>query len=182
MFAGRYAYHKFDDYMAEVRTTQHIERLLAQGPEAARVEAKEQLASASAQNKPKVAAASFHGYYLLHTRGYYDYCRQRYGIDITSYVTTFSDAHRVEFEKAKLILSRGVSGFTEEKVWAMIKTGVERAVAREMPEIEKTYGMSQADICQALNANAQAIVDEVRFSKINPDEYNILSAASVPAQ
>ena len=131
------------------------------------------LESAPPQDRPKIAAAQFLGYFLKHTRGYSEYCRQNWGIDLATFVTSFSDAHKTEYARAQKTITD--AGLSEESVWASNETLLRQSVVQDMTEIPGVRGSMAG--CNGLNAGAATLARDFHFSKVFPDAHRALMAA-----
>ena len=132
------------------------------------------LASAPAAERPKMAAGLFLGYYLKHTRGYSDYCRENWGIDLTSFVSAFSSSHQAEYARAEQIVA--AQGMTDEMIWGITKLKMQTAVEREMSDIPGNRGSLAG--CRALNMAAVALATQFHFSKVLPEAHKALMAGT----
>jgi hypothetical protein len=128
------------------------------------------LEKAPPQDRPKIAAAQFLGYFLKHTRGYSDYCRQNWGIDLATFVTTFSDAHKTEYARAQKIVTD--AGLSEERIWASNETLLRQSVVQDMTELPGIRGSMAG--CNGLNAGAVALARDFHFAKVFPDAHRAL--------
>ena len=128
-----------------------------------------QLGSAgSAEDKSKVAAHMFFGFYFTNVKGRAEYCTQ-HGTDITPFITAFTQGHAKEYERASAIVV--AEGMNPEAIWPQMRAQVMPLVEQDMKDIATNAHAPLDASCKLFNDNAQMITERL---KMPPDAENAL--------
>lgn len=186
--AAKTGLQTYREHRAVAAADQKLEQLQAQaqarhpGEPAALALKKEASASATAQlqgeadasKRDRSAADMFWGYYFMNTRNRPEYCRTK-GVDIHSFVAAFEAANADEVRAARAIYRR--AGADENQTYRVSESLLDQVLRQDMREAAISNGISEAEVCQVIEAHADALVARMKLSQVQPLVYATLHAA-----
>lgn len=186
--AVKYGMQAYREHQSVAKVEQSLNQLQADATQnhpdvpisvAAQQEATEQASRKMAaekddQKRARTAADMFWGFYFINVRERPEFCREQ-GEDILLFVKAFERIHADEFAKAKSIYV--ISSADENKVYALIKPQLHKMILQDMNDLAGTNKFSLKAACAFIAENADALVNEMHFSKAQPAVYQALSLA-----
>lgn len=185
--AVKYGMHAYREHQSVAKVEQSLSQLqvdatqkhpdvpvsVAVQQEATERASKKMAAEPDDQKRANTAADMFWGFYFINVRERPEFCRVQ-GADIQLFVKAFERIHTNEFAKAKSLYVR--SSADENKLYALLKPQLHKMILQDMNDVAATNKISLKAACTLLAENADALVKEMHFSKVQPAVYQALSS------
>lgn len=131
---------------------------------------------AALENKNKerdYALSTFMGFYFANFKTRKEYC-QRLGVDISTFTGEFNRLHQEELGLARKYVFKTKE--MENKVYGMIKNGLEKGIEIDINDMATVFSVTHADACQILSDDGVAVAQEMLFRDVQPEIYHVISA------
>ena len=128
----------------------------------------------SAEGRRNTAVGAFYGFYLVNVRSRVDYCI-RQGVNIDAFTTPSKSNNAPVLAVAAPLLT--TMGMDQDKLYATLKTQISDMVETDMKGIAANSKTDAKGACQLMATNGGAIAEQMRFSKMLPEAYQVLMGA-----